>query len=377
MEEKENAPRGTIINDNSQSDFFLSRIDRSVADNLNDIRKSFGEDAGIVKDFIVFISKNLKKDLFGYTKFTLKDFCKESGRNRQDLARKHPYFLANPKAIIPEYFGHEFVSVFDYALFNMLQKNIIFAKSYVVNTRNEVIQLKNFPILKDIRLNLNRQSNTIKIYEIRISDEWLDGFISRYYTIETNGYPKIGKGRGGDGRKSLYLILQRTRHQLLSQRETTARFSVDYLADLAELVVEENRFRKKSLKRILDFFQEKGDFPFSYRFVKGDPSKAYQEEYWVELDFSSSVNIISLSEKRGDHLFYNSLIVELRNVFNSKHSKVAIKDETDVFQRWLTNADADTDTKIEILVSAYYKAYNQQITKIQAKKYIRDGFLSK
>ena len=375
MQEKENLNVIESVN-GTKNDFFLSRIDRSVADNLSDIRKSFGEDAGIVKDFIVFISKNLKRDLFGYTKFTLKDFCKESGRNRQDLAKKHPYFTSNPKAIIPEYFGHEFVSVFDYALFNMLQKNIIFAKSYTVNTRNEVIQLKNFPILKDIKLNRDRQSNTVKIYEIRISDEWLDGFISRYYTIETNGYPKIGKGRGGDGRKSLYIILQRTRHQLLSQNETTARFTVDYLADIAELAVEQNRFRKKSLKRILDFFLEKGDFPFSYRFVKGDLSKPYQEEYWVELDFSSSVSITSLREKRGDHLFFNSLMVDLRNMFNTKHSKVAIKDETDVFQRWLTNADADTELKVDILISAYYKAYSQNITKIQAKQYIRDGFFN-
>lgn len=375
MQEKENLNVIESVN-GIKNDFFLSRIDRSVADNLSDIRKSFGEDAGIVKDFIVFISKNLKRDLFGYTKFTLKDFCKESGRNRQDLAKKHPYFTGNPKAIIPEYFGHEFVSVFDYALFNMLQKNIIFAKSYTVNTRNEVIQLKNFPILKDIKLNRDRQSNTVKIYEIRISDEWLDGFISRYYTIETNGYPKIGKGRGGDGRKSLYIILQRTRHQLLSQNETTARFTVDYLADIAELAVEQNRFRKKSLKRILDFFLEKGDFPFSYRFVKGDLSKPYQEEYWVELDFSSSVSITSLREKRGDHLFFNSLMVDLRNMFNIKHSKVAIKDETDVFQRWLTNADADTELKVEILISAYYKAYSQNITKLQAKQYIRDGFFN-
>ncbi|WP_025765378.1 hypothetical protein [Dyadobacter tibetensis] len=375
MEEKKST-HVVETGNSTKNDFFLSRIDRSVADNLSDIRKSFGEDAGIVKDFIVFISKNLKRDLFGYTKFTLKDFCKESGRNRQDLAKKHPYFTTNPKAIIPEYFGHEFISVFDYALFNMLQKNIIFAKSYTVNTRNEVIQLKNFPILKDIKLNRDRQSNTVKIYEIRISDEWLDGFISRYYTIETNDYPKIGKGRGGDGRKSLYIILQRTRHQLLSQNETTARFTVDYLADIAELAVEQNRFRKKSLKRILDFFQEKGDSPFSYRFVKGDLSKPYQEEYWVELDFSSSVSITSLREKRGDHLFFNSLMVDLRNMFNIKHSKVAIKDETDVFQRWLTNADADTELKVEILISAYYKAYSQNITKLQAKQYIRDGFFN-
>ncbi len=376
MEEKKGINVAETGN-NPKNDFFLSRIDRSVADNLNDIRKSFGEDAGIVKDFIVFISKNLKKDLFGYTKFTLKDFCTESGRNRQDLAKKHPYFTINPKASIPEYFGHEFVSVFDYALFNMLQKNIIFAKSYAINTKDEIIQLKNFPILKDIRLNKNRQSNTIKIYEIRISDEWLDGFISRYYTIETSGYPKIGKGRGGDGRKSLYLILQRTRHQLLSQKETIARFSVDYLANLAELEVEENRFRKKSLKRVLDFLKEKSDMPFSYRFIKGDSNKPYQEEYWVEFDFSSVINISSLSEKRGDHLFFTTLMNELRAMFNFKYAKVTIQDEMDVFQRWLTNIDADLDIKVDVLATSYYKAYNQQLTKIQAKQFIRDGFFLK
>ncbi|GGC14913.1 hypothetical protein [Dyadobacter sediminis] len=376
MEDKEKM-QVIEIEGNSKSDFFLSRIDRSVADNLHDIRKSFGEDAGIVKDFIVFISKNLKRDLFGYTKFTLKDFCKESGRNRQDLAKKHPYFVMNPKAPVPEYFGHEFVSVFDYALFNMLQKNIIFAKSYAVNTKNEIVQLKNFPILKDIRLNINRQSNTIKVYEIRISDEWLDGFISRYYTIETNGYPKIGKGRGGDGRKSLYLILQRTRHQLLSQKETTARFSVDYLSDLAELEVEENRFRKKSLKRILDFFIERGEFPLSYRFIKGNPSKLNQEEYWVEFDFSDAVNISSLSEKKGDHLFFTTLMNELKAMFSFKYVNITIKDETDVFQRWLTNVDADLDAKADILISSYYKAYNQQLTVIQAKQFIKDGFFVK
>lgn len=376
MEQKDDTRLNELEN-LSKADFFLSRIDRSVADNLNDIRKSFGEDAGIVKDFIVFISKNLKKDLFGYTKFTIQDFCKESGRNRQDLAKKHPYFVSNPKAIIPEYFGHEFVSVFDFALFNMLQKNIIFAKSYAVNTKNELVHLKNFPILKDIKLNRDRKSNSIKIYEIRISDEWLDGFISRYYTIETNGYPKIGKGRGGDGRKSLYLILQRTRHQLLSQKETIARFTVNYLADLAELVVEENRFRKKSLKRVLDFFMEKGDFPFSYKFVKADPTKINQEEYWVEFDFSVAANVTSLTEKRGDHIFYITLVNELKAVFVYKYGNLTIKDETDTFQRWLTNNEADNDIKVDVLIEAYYKAYNVQIARIQAKQFIREGLLDK
>lgn len=373
MEEKDSTNESEIET-KPKNDFFLSRIDRSVADNLDGIRKSFGEDAGIVKDFIVFISKNLKSDLFGYTRFSLKQFCESTGRNRQDLAKKHPFFVENPKAEIPTYFGHEFSSVFDYALFNMLQKNIIFAKEYTVNKRKEIIHLKNFPILKDIKLNVNRKSNSIKIYEIRISDVWLEGFITRYYTIETSGYAKIGKGRGGDGRKSLYIILQRTRHQLLTQKETTARFSVDYLAEVAELTVEENRFRKKSLKRVLDSFLDKADFPFTYKFVTGDPTKPYQEEYWVELDFSGSANV-SLMEKRGDHVFYNTLLNELKAEFDFKYPNIVIYEESDAFQRWLTNSNADLEIKTDVLVKAYFKSYNEQLTKMQAKRFIRDGLL--
>lgn len=43
----------------------LSRIDRAVADNIKDILRSFGTQAGLVQDFIVFISCRLKTDLFG------------------------------------------------------------------------------------------------------------------------------------------------------------------------------------------------------------------------------------------------------------------------------------------------------------------------
>lgn len=353
-------------------DFFLSRIDRSVADNLNDIRKSFGDDAGIVKDFVVFISKKLKKDLFGYTQFTLNDFCKETGRNRQDLAKKHPYFIDNPKAVIPEYFGHEFVSVFDYTLFTMLQKNIIFSKSYVVNKQNEVIYLKNFPILKDIQLNRNRKSNTIKLYEIRISDEWLEGFISRYYTIETSGYAQIGKGKGGDGRKSLYLILQRTRHQLKNQNEHITRFTVDYLSNLAEIEVQEPRYRKKSLKRILDFLQVNGNMPFTYRFIRADESKLSQKEYWIEFDFSESLQIKRFAETRNEHIFYNLLLRELQASYTFKYKDLIIEGETDPFQRWLNNPNADLSLKIDIVKSCFYKASNIQLTDSEAEMYIKE-----
>lgn len=355
--------------------YVLNRIDRSIADNLRDIEKSFGEDAGITIDFIVFITRKMKTDLWGFTSFTLNDFCKESGRNKQDLCALHPAFAGKSKTPIPEWHGHKFSTVFDYALFNMLQKNIIFSKAYDYNTDNKVIQLNNFSILKDIKLNVDRVSNAVKIYEIRISDDMLQGFLKRYYTIESNGYGQVGKGRGGDGRKLLYIFLYKTRHILLTQNQFKATFPIDFLAGIAGRDVKENRNRKTSIKRILDTIKEKGKLPFIYRFVPGSQAKKYAEDYYVELDFSEGGNIKELTETRGDNLFYNSLVENLKTAFKQQYSNVVIEGEKDAFQRWLVNPRADLETKANIYCSSYYRAYNQKITISEAKRLIKIGIL--
>ncbi|TPE41495.1 hypothetical protein [Pontibacter mangrovi] len=367
----ENKPSETFLSDPT---YFLSRIDRSVADNIRDIEKSFDEDAGIVKDFIVFISRKMKKDLFGFTRFTLSEFCKETGRNKQTLCEVHPKFKNNPKAEVPEYFGHRFETTFDYALFHMLSNNIIFSRSYEYKHQDKVIELKNFAILKDIKVSIDRHTNTIKIYDVRISDELMEGFFRRYYTIDTNGYKHVGKGRGGDGRKSLYIFLYKTRHQLLSSGKRITKLPIDLLASVAHIESEEPRFKKKSVKRVLDYIREKGKLPFDYTFVQGDPTKKYQELYWVSLDFSVYHEVMEAKE---DHNFYIALLERMRDLFHHTYGNhVQITGEKDTFQRWLTNSDADLTHKANELCKAYFKVHNKDITLAMAKKLIRGGLFS-
>ncbi|MGB4776455.1 MAG: hypothetical protein WBP45_14860 [Daejeonella sp.] len=364
----------TIIDEKDfEIDYKLSRIDRSVADNLRDIEKSFGQDSGIITDFIVFITTLLKTDLFGYTRFTLKDFCRESGRNKQDLCLPHPFFKDNPKESPPEHHGHTFATVFDYALYNMLQKNIIFSKSYNDNESGRIIQLGNFSIIKDIKLNIDRQSNGIKIYEIRVSDELLHGFLQRYYTIESNGYKRAGKGRGGDGRKRLFLYLYKTRHQVLSQKSFKTKIPVDFLASIAGIDVKINSQRKNSVKRVLEIIQVKGNLPFTFSFVQGDPSKKHQEDYFVLLNFEVQMEVNNLFESRGDNLFFKSLMENLKFLYKTLYNDPSIEGEKDPFQRWLTDSKINIEEKSNVYCSSYYKAYNSQITLAQAKQFIRAG----
>lgn len=355
--------------------FFLSRIDRSVADNLRDIDISFEEDSGIVKDFIVFITKKLKVNMFGYTKFTLNDFCRESGRRKDELCRDHPKFRNNPKAVPPDYFGHKFITTFDYALFNMLQKNIIFSKAYDWNSTGRTIQLKNFPILKDIKLNIERNSNAVKVYDVRVSDELLEGFLQRYYTIETNGYKLVGAGKGGDGRKSLYLFINKTRHILITQQQFKTKLPVDYLCKIAGIVTEKASHKKQSLRRVLEQIKEKGKMPYKFEFVSDDAGLS-KYDYWVEIDFFQEIQDDRLQEKRGDNHFFYSLFKELKEIFQHHHGKLTVQDEKDLFQRWLNKNDYDVPLKAGALIKIYFNCYNINLTEANAKMMIRNGIFS-
>ena len=353
-----------------QQNYYLSRIDRSIADNLKSIESSFFDDAGIVKDFIVFISKRLKQDLFGFSTFTLNQFCKETGRNKQTLCELHPFFVNNKKAVPPVYNGHTFKTVFDFALLNMIRHNIVFDKSYTYNNKGETTHLAKFSILQDIKLNHDRSSGSVKLYEIRLAPEVIEGFLQRYYTIDTKGYSKIGKGRGGDGRKSLYVLLEKTRHILLTKLIPSTKFTVDYLAGIAGIVVEEPKNRKTSLKRVLEAMKNVGELNFTYKFVRGDESQRYQEDYWVELTFHDLA-----AEIQGDNIFFLKLMEELTAIFNSKYSNVEIKDEKDPFQRWITNNTRDIDLKIKAITACYFRAYNKELTNGEAKTMILNGKL--
>lgn len=81
----------------------LSRIDRAVAENIKDIQRSFGGQAGIVQDFIVF---------------TLS-------------ARFKP----------PVIEGFAFQTVLDYALYSMMERNISFSSRYEVWEKDTVLQM--------------------------------------------------------------------------------------------------------------------------------------------------------------------------------------------------------------------------------------------
>lgn len=346
---------------------FLSRIDRAVADNIKDIQRSFGAQAGLVQDFIVFISRRLKTDLFGYTRFTMKEFCKQTGRNRQDLAILYPDFVSGRfKAPVIE--GFSFQTVFDYALYSMMERNIIFSSRYELKEKDAVIQMHSFPILKDLRLNFSRGIKEQKVYEVRLSDDLLQGFLSRYYTVNTESYKLVGKGRGGDSRKKLLLYLSKLSHVVQTSGHTSTAVPLDRLCEFADITDARPSHKKQNLSRIFNYLKDIGKFGFRYEFTS-------RNGYMVTLVFEPSLSRRNL---QNDHNFYFRLFSSLRIVFDTRKPQVAsftFNTEVDPFQAWVADAALDIQLKAQVLAQAYYAAMGIEVTIPHAVAMIRSGEL--
>jgi hypothetical protein len=346
----------------------LSRIDRAVADNIKDIQRSFGGQSGIVQDFIVFISRRLKTDLFGYTRFTIQDFCRSTGRRRQELAMIHPDFVSG-KVLPPVIQGFAFKTVFDYALYTMMERNIIFSSSYRYKQKDAVIQMHSFPILKDLKLNFSRMDNAQKVYDIRVSDEMLNGFLSRYYTLSAECYKIVGKGRGGDSRKKLLLYLSKLSHVVSSSGLPDTFVPVDRLCEFADISDTRPSHKKQNLIRMLNAILSTGHFYFRFEFI-------HQPAYMVRLVF---MPIVSGRLIQVEHLFYFRLLTNLRALFNSLQVSTKGKGGTfsafdeDPFQAWLVSRELHVAEKAQVLAQAYYLALNISLSTAESITLIRNG----
>ena len=384
--------------------FNLSRIDRSVADNLKDIDNSFDGDAQLVLDFLLFMSKKLDKNLFGYTRFTIKEFCEFTGANPVDLCAIHPD-IADGKVKPKVYSGHKFETAFEYTLLRMLNTNIVFSKVYDWRDDGKIIKLENFPILKDIYLQSGTIQGTKKVYEVRLSDVIIEGFVQRYYTLDTSRLPTIGRGKGGHSRKKLFVWLNKIFHTYSSRGTEAPLYSVDYLADIAgvrykrdqdengELIEKLPKHKKESVDKMLKAISNnvndktnKLHFSFSYKFVSHAPSDASIEDYHLKFDFSNNLDFDAMTELATNHKIKITLLRDLRALFDTKYPaerlrmEPSLENEADSFQRWLNNKKADIEQKIYVIKSAYQKAHNfdkkKDLKDNEAMHIIYNGFLS-
>jgi len=342
----------------------LGRIDRAVAENIPDIRESFGEQASLVQDFIVFIFRRIKYDPFGFTKFALADFCEASGRNRQDLAVVHPIFAGTGKKP-PEIDSVRFETVFDYCMATMVNQNLVFRKAYRTTEGNRAVSMESMRILSDVHV--ETAAKGLRRYSVRISPELMHGFVNRYYTLDTEAYMTVGKGKGGSMRKSLVIYLSRMRHIAWSSKQTTIVQPMEVLCRQAGVAASDGKLKKQAVSRLLDSTKEKGNFAFDYKFLSGG-----HKEHHVCLYFTEPPP----GNHRHEHAFLGYLMEGLEEMFRWCKGDESKKGDKAPFQSWLADSCIDQKQKVSVVRKAYEKAYSKTLEEECAYRILASGFNS-
>lgn len=343
----------------------ISRIDRALADNTKALSESFGDHALLVQDFVIFIMKNLKYNLFGFTEFTLAEFCEATGNSRTVMSSTHPDFESTKSKLkAPEKSGVTFSTLFDYTLYLMMQRNLLFSKGYTTKRGEKAVYLESIGIISDIHIVLG--ANGRKKYHVKLSPDLIEGFVTRYYTVDADAYKLLGKGKFSIMRKTFFIFLCKIRHQVFSQNKTSAIYPVDVLAAEASITSRENYHTKQSLTRILEKIKNIG-FPFEYEYISPKKGTA---KYYVKFTFIEGDNKQSIPE----HKFFIALMDDLMLFFKSKYSDRNFTDP-EPFQRWLTTNKYDLDTKYALLKKNYQKFFNVQLSEEELQAYVANGFV--
>ena len=141
----------------------------------------------------------------------------------------------------------------------------------VLNLNTEVINIGSLVVSGDDEI------------KVKVSNDILEGFLRRYYTINTEVYKQAGIGRGGANRQSLLLYLFKINHILITTKGSgnTALLPIDRLCPYANINDLQIGHRKQNLARVLTSLQL-NQFKFQFQFQKGNT----QHKFMVKLDFS-------------------------------------------------------------------------------------------
>lgn len=384
----------------------IVRLHRAIGDRFLDIRTSFGEDAELVKDFIVYISEKFKTNLFGYYQFSLSDFIKKSGNNGSDLRRIHPKFATSSKGgeNAPQIEGYKFETVFEYTLYKLMTQKLIFSKAVTYNERTadetKEITIETLDIIKKGKI-IQKKKGLKTIFEIQLSEEMLNGFLRRYFTLNSKEYFELGRARDGEGRKSLYMFLvnafqveaSKGKNSKLLNGLNYMENSVSYLAKVTNIQAEtinkksgqkEKVEPKEIKKRLTQVFKttkailnkNKG-LDYSWEFFAREE---HNEKYWVRLYFNKPIEFEKLKELKDEGLFYSLLHQNLNEIYTQNKLKYITKlsrsftDKDDIFQIWLNDKGANKEEKIKALDTAWLTAFKIRLDRGNLENIFYNGF---
>ncbi|MDF7821845.1 hypothetical protein P1X15_29790 [Runella sp. MFBS21] len=325
------------------------RLDKNIFYNLPDIQRSFKEDATLARDIIIFLAHSYKTDLFGYTNFSINDFCKLMKYKSPNLQKIHPLFESGALTP-PTLLGHEFKSVFEYTLYRLAANNIPFSrveKTQVPSMKE--LNVSFVQIISDIRVNYHINRSQKRLYSFKLGRGFVENLISFYVTLSLKDYLQVASNKNGGRIKNLYLYLAGMQHVLIFNNTHILTPNFDTLCEIAHIEDQLPKHRKYTLHKYLRIIAENSDLKFQIEFYV---DKGQKQAYSIRLTFDMTQLQLEGNKK---NLFFKLLNERLRQAFDDHFPQYI--DNFELFQKWLTNRDYDKDLKDRIIRDVYKASF--------------------
>jgi|GEM_PF-4787186 len=337
------------------------RVDRSIVQQINDIHTNFGEDSQLVLSILLFFQKVLKANFFFRIDFTIEEFCRKTGYNKFSLCREHPIFK-NDKTPIPKLAnGHEIKSIFDYTLYIMYQRSIVFPTGFTYTVKKQRNKMEKLEIMKTLEITTNTTKKNQKQYHVTLSEEIYNGFLSRYYIMNYETFKQLGKGKGGFGRQQLYMLIQVEVNKQISMKENYQQpiIPVDNLIKYVSSQAKEPKHKKEAVKKTLDSIIKIDPF-YSYKFIP--MSKNSLRDYGVAIIPTFTLPYEKLLK---EHEFTIEIFERLRNYYMDYYIKEHDNsNEVEDFYGWLINKNLNSRDKALIIKSVIESKHYKNLKEI-------------
>lgn len=350
-----------------------TRVDKNVITNILDFRK-FAEDADLMKMLLFYFAYKKQNRLYDFGTLDIEEFSKLFRIQRENLVALHP----NPKHIAelqtsrqlstwneklkedPKNLKYRFFdSYIENALYRLYTENLVFSgttKQYIsndgsINTEYPLERIVFLSSLKARHIKTKRGQTKI-VYDYTLNESFLKNLGLYFAQVNLNHINHLRKGNAED----LYLYLSELKNTLTAKNETyTDTVSFEFLCDLANIQVEENKDRKKKLIKKFALLNEKIGFPVKLSFITTPGHRwAYQPVItFTEMKSNANANHKTELIQQREEIFLNNFLHNLTELIKTHFPEHTQGEEG--FQQCIIDF-CRLDKMSEEKVNAYLKA---------------------
>lgn len=341
----------------------LSRVPQSLSFDNKALNRTYGEEAAIIRDIIVYVANNQMINLFGEVEFSISEFCDVMGYNRTTLARTLEKFREGDAPQIDE---HKFDSTFEYALFRGLKENVVFKRKRDGKETFESVQIiEKLDVLYD---KTTRKLNK-RIYNIRLGSKILDYLFTEYNLIDFNEYRNIRSQQISvtGSLRNFYIFMARVITQVKYNKKIGAGdsfiISIDDLCGIYGVEIETAKDKKKYITRILNNMnKELSNLKYDWQYVKN----GYRYAYFVEFKFTDKT--LEYFDEQLKSVFFKQLYGNLKYIFLHAGKDASIENyknmsekyanmDREKYMEWFFSDDEDKAEKLKAFHDTYLKVY--------------------